>query len=404
MVNKDSIVRDVEWAIGSHRRLLQISGLWMYPKKCLWFNVQMNIQTILFALSIFGFVTYPQTSALLKVWGDVTLIGDNIMSNLPVTIAGIKLIKLWTKKRVLVSMINKMENDWYQVNNDTERNVMIKYAKIPKIMLVCGLLNITTSTLFYHTLSNFFGITLRAVSNNTDIYGNKILPLQSLYFFDIPTSFCFYLISWSQLFGSLVASLVYTTFDITFGLFVLHTCAQLENLAGRIQIISIDSHSKFRKYLNSIVSQHCSLISFVDQIESIFSTVLLGLVISFGILFSILGFQIIVSMTDKEVKLPIFQASFYILFMNYFLCLMFIYSWVGEALIRTSESINTAVYNSNWILLTAKDRIQIVLLLLRSQTKLNITIGSIVPVSLDSFAKLIKTSAGYISMLLAAKE
>ncbi|XP_044584951.1 uncharacterized protein LOC123265308 isoform X2 [Cotesia glomerata] len=363
MMTKSSIVKDVEWAIGSHRTLLQINGLWIYSEKHSWLEVVMNIQTLLLTLSIFGFVTLPQTIALMKTWGNVTLIGDNIMSNLPVTMAGIKLIKMWTNKKILVRMVKRIENDWYQLSNNTERDVMIKYAKIPKLMLLCGLINITSSTLFYHILSNFFGITLRATSNLTDIYGDKILPLQSVYFFDLSTTLSFYFISWSQLFGSLVASLVYTTFDITFGLFVLHTCALLENLSERIHNIPMGSEVKLQKILKSIVLQHCALIRFVGRIEEIFSTVLLGLVISFGVLFSVLGFQIVVS-----------------------------------------DSLNDAIYNCDWTLLIAKDRRQMILLLLNSQRKLCVTVGGVASVSLDTFAKLIKTSAGYISVLLAAKE
>ncbi|KAG8036429.1 hypothetical protein G9C98_003751 [Cotesia typhae] len=260
MMTKSSIVKDVEWAIGSHRTLLRINGLWIYSEKYSWLAVAMNIQALLLTLSIFGFVTLPQTVALMKTWGNVTLIGDNIMSNLPAIMAGIKLIKMWTNKKILVTMVKQIENDWYQLNNDTERDVMIKYAKIPKLMLLCGLVNITSSTLLYHVLSNFFGITLRATSNLTDIYGDKILPLQSVYFFDLSTTLSFYLISWSQLFGSLVASLVYTTFDITFGLFVLHTCALLENLSKRIHNMPMDSEVKFQKTLKSTVLQHCALI------------------------------------------------------------------------------------------------------------------------------------------------
>lgn len=98
-MTKSSIVKDVEWAIGSHRTLLRINGLWIYSEKYSWLDVVMNIQALLLTLSIFGFVTLPQTVALMKTWGNVTLIGDNIMSNLPVTMAGIKLIKMWTNKK-----------------------------------------------------------------------------------------------------------------------------------------------------------------------------------------------------------------------------------------------------------------------------------------------------------------
>ncbi|KAK0093232.1 hypothetical protein PV326_014002 [Microctonus aethiopoides] len=60
-----------------------------------------------------------------------------------------------------------------------------------------------------------------------------------------------------------------------------------------------------------------------------------------------------------------------------------------------SESLFTAVYNCNWVTLTPSEFRQIILILIRTRQPLYITAGK--------FSPIIKTSCGWVSVLLAAK-
>lgn len=91
--------KDLDWAIGWNRFVLQILGLWTYSKQSLFIGMLSHFHTALIALSILIFVILPQSVALIKVWGRATLIIDNIALNLPVMAAEFKLLVLWYKKK-----------------------------------------------------------------------------------------------------------------------------------------------------------------------------------------------------------------------------------------------------------------------------------------------------------------
>ncbi|KAG8033864.1 hypothetical protein G9C98_008345 [Cotesia typhae] len=68
-----------------------------------------------------------------------------------------------------------------------------------------------------------------------------------------------------------------------------------------------------------------------------------------------------------------------------------------------STKIYHAAYNSEWVNLEKRNMYQIIMIINRAQKPLIVTAGKFAPISLSTFAKLIKTSAGYMSVLLAVK-
>ncbi|CAG5075310.1 Protein of unknown function [Cotesia congregata] len=102
-----------------------------------------------------------------------------------------------------------------------------------------------------------------------------------------------------------------------------------------------------------------------------FGSLLLFLVICFGIILSTIGFLIVNSLGSTGPQ---------------------------------SQLLYAATYNCNWTTLDLKDSKQLIILAVRSQRPLHITIGKFAPVSLNTFAKLLKSSMGYISFLMAKKK
>ncbi|XP_024867630.1 odorant receptor Or2-like [Temnothorax curvispinosus] len=80
---------------------------------------------------------------------------------------------------------------------------------------------------------------------------------------------------------------------------------------------------------------------------------------------------------------------------------MCLYCVVGEILIAKCEDIHHAVYDYAWYLLKPNDARNLMLIMIRADRPLYITAGKIFPMTLSMFCSLIKTSAGYISVLLA---
>ncbi|XP_053593907.1 odorant receptor 43a-like [Microplitis demolitor] len=393
--------KDLKWAVGLNRTVLKILGLWYYNNQTRWQTLTFNVQTFIFVIGIFTFVTFPQTLALIKIWGDLTLIVDNLIVNLPITTCELKIFILWWHKKVLVALFDEIEKDWHGIKNENERNIMIKYATISRIMTICGLCGAFFSLILYQGPLTF-GIVLRTITNLTDDPDN-LFSLQAVYLYDTSTVYSYYLTRISQIVGCGLSAVAYTNADVLFGMIVLHVCGQLEILASRIKIIA-DKPQYFSRLLREHVKNHVRLIRFVQDIEKMFSLMLLALFGSVAITFCIQGFQFINVFTDTTIDLPITQIVFYMQFLSYCLFLTFVYSWVGETLLTQSSSIYMAACDCNWISCDHNESKDIILMIFRSQYPLQITAGNMIPLSMNTFLQLLKTSGGYISFLLAVKE
>nr|QNL14953.1 olfactory receptor 9 [Aulacocentrum confusum] len=392
---------DLDWAIGLNRKVLKIFGLWSYVGETKWHTVRSNCLTFLFVVGSFCFVTLPQTTALIKVWGNMILVVDNLILNVAATVSEVKVVITWLNKKALAKLLDEIKSDWFRKKKIHERQIMIKYANINRIMTILGLLCTIFSVVFCFT-PIMFGIVPRTISNLTDKPGRRF-PLQAVYLYDTSSIYGYYLTIFSQFLGSLLGSFCYTGIDVIFGMLVLHTCGQLENLSANIHAMINDIKTDiFQNILNTHIQTHYRLIRNVEMIESMFSLILLGLIGSFAVIFSIVGFQIVEEFGNTDVTIP--QFIFHLNCLIAFLFFMFIYAWVGEYLVSQSDLVHMAIYNCNWINLTPKKSSQLIILLVRSQHSLQLTAGKLVPLTMSTYVSLLKSCGGYISFLLAVRK
>ncbi|XP_018354632.1 PREDICTED: odorant receptor 47b-like [Trachymyrmex septentrionalis] len=82
---------------------------------------------------------------------------------------------------------------------------------------------------------------------------------------------------------------------------------------------------------------------------------------------------------------------------------MCIYCAVGEVLTTQYDKIHYAVYFNEWYTLNAKNTRDLVLLMLRTSKPLYLNFGKLFPLTMGTFCSLLKTSAGYISVLLTTR-
>ncbi|XP_014480776.1 PREDICTED: odorant receptor 63a-like [Dinoponera quadriceps] len=80
---------------------------------------------------------------------------------------------------------------------------------------------------------------------------------------------------------------------------------------------------------------------------------------------------------------------------------MCVYCAVGELLVVRYEEIYNAVYECEWHTLKSQEAKNLILLMVRTNKPLYITAGKILPMTISTFCSILKTSGGYISVLLA---
>ncbi|XP_011704104.1 PREDICTED: odorant receptor 49b-like [Wasmannia auropunctata] len=130
---------------------------------------------------------------------------------------------------------------------------------------------------------------------------------------------------------------------------------------------------------------------------------LLGLFLYFGTLFSLYGFLLVTIVTDGR-HLSFVRLTFLVTVVANIFAHMCLYCVVGECLITQCEGVYQAVYEYRWYELEPKQARNLILLMVRANKPLYVTVGRIFPLTMNTFCSLLKTSGGYISVLLARRD
>ncbi|XP_077259758.1 uncharacterized protein LOC143896080 [Temnothorax americanus] len=387
---------DFEWAIELNRYSLEFIGLWPKMEETAREKLIANIRVFLLIIMVTCVCVIPCIHSLIRVWGDLMSMTDNLQFTLPLVSMTMKLIIMWRKKAALAPILYMIAKDWLKLNSNEERKIMIRCARIPRMIIICGFVIMFGSFILLFILP-CFGITVRYITNVTD--PGKPLPLQTYYFYDTDTSPYFELTFAAQCVTLMVSAMGYTAIDSMFGLLVFHVCGQLENLKGRL-MTSSEKNPNFDHVLANAVMDHVRLIRCVRIIENTFTLMLLGLFLYFGTLFSVYGFSLVTVITDGRHLSFLRLSSLVTVLVNIF-AHMCLYCVVGECLITQCEGVYQAVCEYRWYELKPKQARNIILLMTRANKPLNVTVGKIFPLTMNSFCSLLKTSGGYISVLLA---
>lgn len=223
----------MEWAIGLNRSMLRIVGLWPQDSKnsrealLSKFRLLFNVIMLIFVLTI------PALVSLIRVWGDMMLVIDNLQYTLPLLITVLKISIMWCKKQALSSLIDMIVRDWMRVKVKEERRIMLKRAGNTRVLTLCGGVMILF-TLLITIPTLLFGFTLRHVTNLTDPDLTKPLLIQAYYLHDVSKSPQFELTFLLQAISLTLSGLSYTGIDNFLGLLILHICGQMENLHLRL--------------------------------------------------------------------------------------------------------------------------------------------------------------------------
>ncbi|XP_019695873.2 odorant receptor 43a-like [Harpegnathos saltator] len=386
---------DFEWAISLNQLMLKIIGLWPPDNHIIRKKMKSKIRLFYSITTILFILIIPALISLMRVWGDMILMIENMQYSLPLLATISKLIIIWYKQADLLSVIHMIEEDWTKPKMKEERDVMLKRAINTRTIAMWGLF-VAIFTIVITFGFSYFGLILRHVTNLTD--SGKPMLIPSYYFHDVSKSPQFELTFLAQGITLIASGCSYTAVDHLLGLLVLHVCGQLENLHFRLAYMR--KYPNFLANLKYNVLDHIRLIRSIEIIDNTFDSLLLVVMLYFGIIFCLKGF-LIVEVVNRGGKLSLMQLLWFAAAIIYILLHMCLYSAVGEILVTQSEKIHQATYKYPWYNVEPKAAKSLMLIMLRASKPLHITAGKIFPMTMATFGNLLKTSAGYISVLLA---
>ncbi|RLU20799.1 ObirOr5-U59 [Ooceraea biroi] len=397
-VSQHTAYRDYEWAIELNRLSLTLLGVWPENHETKQKKLMSDIRVIISFNLLTWICLIPSLHSLLKIYDDIMSTIDNLQYTLPLLMAMIKLFIIWQKKYDILPILNMIKDDWLRPKTSEERNIMIKQARIARLLTIFGCFMMLLSAIFALVLP-LFGISMRYRTNRTD--PDKSLPLQTHYIYDKDKSPFFEITYVLQCIAVTLIGVMYSCTDSFLSLLVFHVCGQLVNLKERL--IDLDKFQDFRNALSYNIRDHMRLIRSINIIDNVFTIMLLGALLYFGILFAFYGF-LFGTMFSQGRNLSVTRLTFILIVsLNTFMH-MFLYCVLGEILFAQCEAVYHAAYEYKWYTLEPKKARNILMIMIRANKPLYLTAGKLFPMTMAMFCNLLKTSGGYISVLLAHRE
>ncbi|XP_070170090.1 odorant receptor 10-like isoform X2 [Polyergus mexicanus] len=383
-ISKSSCYRDFEWAIELNRLTLNWIGLWPINDKVGRKKFGSDIRMGLTFITITFFFLIPLVCALMRVWGDMVLMIDNLRITLPVLSVLLKFVIMRWKQSVVLSIISMVREDWTTLKLDAERDVMIKRTRTARLIIICAYV-LMIFALIMVTIFPYFGLPFRRLTNLTD--RDKPLPFQTYYFYDTDKNPQFHLTYLTQVITVFLATIIYTSVDSFFGFVILHICGQLENFRRRL--VNLVVGKEFNKALRNNVVTHLRLIRYVNNAEDIFTLMMLGSIIYFSIIFCLCGFALLVVINNEKINAANFSRICYVIATIFtFFMQMFFYCYAGELITDQWKAIYHAVYDHKWYKWESKEAKNLILLMVRVQQPIGITAGKIVPLAMITFSSV----------------
>ncbi|XP_067206071.1 odorant receptor 13a-like isoform X2 [Linepithema humile] len=384
---------DFEWAVKLNRIALDLLGLWPKTARNPRQKLLCNLRVLLVFVGLIFVLIIPAVHSLIRIHDDTILMMDNLQLTLPAISSSIRIAIFWWKKEAIIPVVNMMADDWIQTKNVQERSMMIRKAKIPRIIITCGFCLMIIAGCFIIGLP-IFGMSMRLTTNFTD--PGRPMPLQTYYIYNVTKRPHYELTFFMQAIYSMVAMTAYAGIDNFLGLLVFHICGQLDILNGRLT--RLDKYINSQAMLRDCVTKHISLLRNIAVIEDAYNITLLALFVYFALFFAFFGFRII-NLFDEGNDMSIIQLVYFFACIVNAIVHMCLYCALGEILVGQCNEVYYAGYNNKWYSMDPKITKDLLIFLIRGNKPVYLTAGKIFPMTMATFCSLIKTSVGYISVL-----
>ncbi|XP_028045087.1 odorant receptor 13a [Monomorium pharaonis] len=299
-----------------------------------------------------------------------------------------KYINFFMQQCELRVLLDCFRTDLCQPRDSMERSILKQYSRKAK-----------QTTCIFMSLCQSTGLLILAVPLFTK---DKRLPMKVYVPYSIAT-FLSYVLTYLQQCAALIFGiLVNASFDsLVYGL-IIHTCGQIELLCYRLTEAfrclqkndEKQRHSAIENLaITECVEHHILVYDIISRIQSLFvwTTTSLFMLSLLTVCTSI--YQI----SKKELFSPEF-----ITFIMYLVCVnsqVFIYCWYGNELDLKTKSITHAIYNSNWVIISAKQRKNLCLVMMMSQRGRIISSFGFCALVLNTFTWILKTSYSAFNLL-----
>ncbi|KAG7207069.1 hypothetical protein KM043_000951 [Ampulex compressa] len=364
---------------------LRFVGVWPDAPCALFFKLYWISTMALFQLFQYRYVITHFGST------DLTRLMDSLSTSLPYTLLCLKLIMLWANESVLRDVLASMTKDWRD-NGATDSNVRIMQNVVHRCHrcsnIIMGLYSLSVVLYAAGTvLPN-----LRGGGNARA--SSRELPLKIELPFGIGESPIYETILLLEFIHQMGAATIFGMMSALLLTLTLHLGGQIDIMCRDVVSASL----KGGRDVGRLIDRHREIIAFSRSIERLFTYMALTQFVSNTVVICCLGFLILISIGTADGTAMLVKSTLFYLVIT---LEAFVFCFAGEYLSVKSKTIGDAAYASFWYDMAPGESRSLMLLILRSQKALTISIGKFMDLSLERFTGIIKASGSYMSVLLA---
>ncbi|EAT42450.1 AAEL006005-PA [Aedes aegypti] len=185
----------------------------------------------------------------------------------------------------------------------------------------------------------------------------------------------------------------FTSFFASTSLFGL---IQIKSLQYRLENFKQNgtgkSNKEQRSQLEAIISDHQRVIAYVGELNGLVTYICLVELLSFGMMLCALLFLLVI--IEHYAQLIIVVSYIFMIISQ-----IFAFYWHANEVREESMAIGEAAYSGPWIELDQASKKKLLLVILRSQVPLEISVGNVYPMTLEMFQSLLNASYSYFTLL-----
>ncbi|XP_011251132.3 odorant receptor 13a-like [Camponotus floridanus] len=321
---------------------------------------------------------------------------DSISTTLPYSLLCLKLIILWLNQRLFNNILTSISRDWRNCDFIAcNMRIMMNKAYLSHrcSMLIIGVYSMAVIV--------YSSVIIELNNIDTDVEpAEKELLLKMQFPFVYEFSPLREIVMFVQFIQLLSHASIIGMLDALIITLILHVSGQVDIVCrGLFELFSgKHEYKSYKDATSAIIRRHQDIIAFSTDIENLFSYIALLQFLTNTIVICCIAFAIVTCIqSDQGYALLLKSLFFYIAITLE----AFIFCFAGEYLSNKSKSIANTAYEVLWYDAKPNESRILLILMLRSQKRLTLTIGKFNDLSLEIFMSILKASASYVSVLLA---
>ncbi|EZA57554.1 hypothetical protein X777_02093, partial [Ooceraea biroi] len=305
---------------------------------------------------------------------------DSVSTTLPYSLLCLKLIILWLNQRLFNDILTSISRDWHNCDSVSfNMHTMTNKANLSRrySMLIIGV--------YWMAVVVYVSVIMEFNYTNESNKAEDHLFLKMEFPFTYDVSPIREIVMVSQFVQLLSNASVIGMLDALIVTLILHISGQIDIVCRELFKLFSEKYGckLYKAATREVIRRHQDVIALSDNIENLFSYIALMQFFTNTLVICCIAFVIVTSIEGNQNYAMLLKSLFFYIAIT---LEAFIFCFAGEYLSNKSKSVANAAYEVFWYNVKPSESRMLLILILRSQKRLTLTIGKFNDLSLQVFA------------------